>query len=236
MSGRRSGFIVYDGLPHARGAAQRLDSPDPRRCWAELVGFLDACTDWTPPSRFQLSLVVSDDLPLGTLEAATAAARARLGEPRRNALPRSRPTRDETWWDVSASSVPAALEWIAEQQLPPQANGMQSATLSFVTRFRLQDPRSGDVLPFQGPEPYAQGGRLLGVVPYGQSRLFAQLAATSTCSLVLCLPFECVDDGARGLVAALQARLPFALEPARWSRWALAPDGSYHAAEMVALP
>jgi hypothetical protein len=104
----------------------------------------------------------------------------------------------------------------------PAVDNVPAVVLSVRTVFRLRDPLSGEVLPYQGGEYYPPGGSIEGIVPIGLSSLFLRLSAEgSTCGLVMCLPFEEVTDDLRTYIGVLQERLPFKLSSKHWSRRAL---------------
>jgi hypothetical protein len=126
----------------------------------------------------------------------------------------------ETSWGLSQEQLPQAISWLSEQQPAPLPSTGPPFVIGVETRFRLKDPRSGAVLPFQGPEHYGhqEYGHQL---PFGVSVLYARLSVKSTCSLLLCLPFGEVSDELQQYVATLQQRLPFKLSAKHWSRWQL---------------
>jgi hypothetical protein len=98
--------------------------------------------------------------------------------------------------------------------------------------FKLRDPRSDELLSFQGREYY--GDQEYGFrMPLGLSRLYSRLSEPSTWSLFLSLPFTEVSEDLLHYVATLQKYLPFKFSPKHWTRWQLNAKGTRYYSRKV---
>lgn len=250
----RRAVLVYEGLPLSSGGAHVVRQANPHETWARVQQFIDECTDGATLRR-EVELRRAEPshwLPVRAavtrarrllhgptaVEQAAASATRLFGTPRREEEGDASPTETlfvETW-RPQPDQFEAAIDWAVDHGgLPDYGFGIPPCA-SVSCSFRLRDPRTGDVLPFQGADDYlgydfSHGyGSLL-----GESTLYARFARRTTVSVVLCLPFESVTPEARALASELQARLPFKMSPKQWTLWELNRKGTGYRPHKVAL-
>jgi len=221
---QRPAFIVYDGLPVSAGGAHRIRQPRPELVWDQVARFLDVCAEPVEPLKVNLELYSRAPTP-DALSAAAEQASALHGPGSRRTVASGTRDRSElfaTSWLLEPAAIPGTLVWMGALPTIPAVNNIPAVVLSVRTIFRVRDPLSGEVLPYQGEEHYKPVGSIQGVVPIGLSSLFLRLSSQgSTCGLVMCLPFEEATDDLRACVGRLRERLPFKLSSKHWSRWSL---------------
>jgi hypothetical protein len=232
MTERRPALIVYDGMPVSSGGAHRLGRRQPPQIWTQLSGFLDDCADTTGPRKTMVLVYEAVGRSLTPIQSAKKSATTIFGRPRsRMAVSDIR----EHSWSFDPDRLPDALRWLAEQQQPvPSLPTGTCSVVSVQVRFRLKDPDSGELLPFQDADAYGHQELRHGL-PLGESILYARLGATSTCSLTLCLPYVEVSSELLRLAGALQRRLPFKLSAKHWARWQLNSTGRAYYARKVSV-
>jgi hypothetical protein len=210
-------MLVYDDGAGGSGGAHVLSAPDPDGAWHALERFLSACGEIR---KYSTSLRLRDTIgppkkarrpaallrrarqpERGTTSAAfrTAASTA-FGHPNRiDARIAGDGSRTNVWdWPFEPPRMGEALR-ILMQNPVSGLEGEPAAVLLREVHFLVKDPATGEVL----------SGR--------EARMVVTLAGRSTCSLVLPLPFEEVNEEAIALIARLQERLPFPLSPERWA-------------------
>jgi hypothetical protein len=234
MSERRPALIVYDGLPVSSGGAHGLGKRGPVDVWTQLSRFLHQCADLIGSYETALLVYEAAGKPLTPIESGKTSATTLFGMPQRRVAVTGVVEILENSWGLGADQLPQALTWLTEQHLVPSLSTGPAFVVGLQARFRLKDPDSGEVLPFQGPEHY--GHQTLGhQLPLGVSMLYARLAARSTCSLTLCLPFTDVSPELMRCVVALQHRLPFKLSEKHWARWQLNAAGSAYYSRKIRM-
>jgi hypothetical protein len=228
----RSAAIVYEGLPVSAGGAHRIRERDPRIVWTKLAGFLADCAEQdTSPS---LSLAIYDDgtSPVLVDELIADAADLHGDAVRRNFVSGVR-SADVVSWSITPSQVDGALAWLTRQPTLASVLLGPIAGLNIEAVFRLKDPRTGEVLPFQDRALY--GNQPFGRAGLGRSAFYSRLSDHSTCSIDLCLPFEQVSEDVREYVAAVASRLPFALSSRHWTRLHLNAAGTRYVGRRVTV-
>jgi hypothetical protein len=236
--GDRRAVIVYDGLPIASGGAHHLRTRKPLEAWSRLSEFLDTCATAIDLQSAGVYLRGEDVLPLAQAALVARSATEAFGAS----------TSSQTVWGVAGASdlhestwpldwsrLQEAVAWVAAQEPLASVHGVSALSVGFNVFFQLRDPRSGEVLPWQGHEHYPQQAYLLGVVPFGLSRMYAQVSQESRCSITLALPFEDVTDAVRQLAADLDAHLPFRLSHKQWTRWQLNKGGTAYYPRRVSV-
>jgi hypothetical protein len=234
MIERRTALIVYDGKPVSSGGAHRLGRQGPSQVWRQLSRFLDTCTHPIGPREAMVLVYESVGGALASVQAAKTSAIARFGPPHsRIAVTGASRIREHAWL-FDPDRVPDALEWLAGQSSVPSIATGAGCVVSVQARFRLKDPDSGEVLPFQSAELYGQQELRHGL-RLGDSIMYARLGVKSTCLLTLCLPYVDVSSELLRLVGALQGHLPFKLSVKHWSRWQLNSTGRSYYARKVSV-
>jgi hypothetical protein len=139
-------------------------------------------------------------------------------------------------WSLDWTQLDTAVSLVAEHETPKAVMGLPALLAGFEAVFKLRDPSTGEILPWQGHEYYPQQDYLLGHAPFGLSYISAQISRESTCAITLMLPFEDVTDEVRRIASDLDAHLPFRLSPKQWSRWQLnKAETSYYARKVTVL-
>ena len=232
---KREALIVYDGLPIGSGGAHTLARQSLSRVRDTLETFLLECTDRKQPDRIQLTVYDGIAIPADFSNRMNEALAAIHGAPARRQVVGGRNA--DLWensWTVAPGQFRAVADWLAARQPLPRIQCVAGPpiVLGVEATFKLRDPRSGDILPFQGTEYY--GGHEYGFrMPLGLSRLHLRLSERSTWALVLCLPFTHVSEELRTYVATFQNYLPFELSPRHWSRWQLNARHTHYYARKV---
>jgi len=232
MTGQRPALIVYEGMPVSSGGAHRLGRHGPAKLWARLSAFLSECAD--PVGSYDAVVLVYEAAggSVPSIESAKISATSRFGRSRHRVAVSGVVEIREHSWNFNAEQLPHALTWLTDQTPVPSLSTGPPFVVSVQIRFRLKDPDSGKLLPFQGPEYYAH--QTLGHgLPLGESMLYTRLGTKSTCSLTLCLPFSDVSPELIRYVGALQQRLPFKLSERCWARWQLNAKGSAYYARKI---
>ena len=236
MEKPREALIAYDGLPVSAGSAHRL-SANPVAVWAALSTFLQRCTDRESPETMHVRLYESNRQSSSLWQDQRSLLSEQFGTPHRRArVGTAKETIVETSWRLAAADLPRTLDWLSEQRSRPPSIVGAPLLVDALASFKLCAPDSGAVLPFQDPALYHHQKYPGGMLPLGISQFYVRLSETSTCSLILSLPFEDVSDDLKRIVAGLQAHLPFTLSANHWKRWKLhAAQGRYYPRKVAVL-
>jgi len=234
MIERRAALIVYDGKPVSSGGAHRLGRQSPSQVWTQLSRFLDVCTDPVRPRETMVLVYEAAGRPLAPVEAAKTSAIRLFGPPHSRIAVAGLSRIREHAWLSDPDRLSGALEWLAAQPSVPSLATGARFVVSVQVCFRLKDPESGAVLPFQSAELYGNQ-ELRHRLRLGESMLYARLGVKSTCSLTLCLPYVDVSPELRRLAGALQRHVPFKLSAAHWARWQLNSAGRSYYARKVSV-
>jgi hypothetical protein len=193
-----------------------------------LKSFLLDCTDRHQPDGVQLILYEGASVPSSFSTPIKERVAAVYGIPkRRHAVTGKNGNLWSNTWAIAPAQFSAVADWLAAQRPLPriQCVAGEPLVLGVEVTFKLRDPRSGDVLPFQGTEYYS-GQKYAGDVPLGLSRLYSRLSDRSTWALCLSLPFTQVSEELRTYLVALRDYLPFRLSATHWTRWQLNAEGT----------
>ncbi|MBM3146554.1 MAG: hypothetical protein FJ000_01520, partial [Actinobacteria bacterium] len=213
-------LIVYEGLPVADGGAHELGRRDPVSVWRRLDTFLRDCA---AVDEHSATVSLQESVTWLSSRESRAVRRelsARFGRPHRAGAGWGAGHVRDHFWGADPDDVEATLLWLSGLPRLPDVCGSPAVFLGYEARFRLVDLESGRPLPHQGGRFYGeQDLDGLGLLALGESRLFARLSERPSCNLVLSLPFPGADDEARGYVAELQRRLPFALSVDDFTQW-----------------
>jgi len=231
MTERRPALIVYDGMPVSSGGAHRLGRQHPSEVWTGLARFLDECTDPIGPCETMALVYEAVGRSFAPIQAAKTSSTTLFGPPHSRIA--ASDIREHSWL-FDPDRLPGALEWLAERPPVPSLATGTCFVVSVQARFRMKDPDSGELLPFQSAESYGRQELRHGL-PLGESILYARLGARSTCSLTLCLPYVGVSHELLRVVGAVQRRLPFELSARHWARWQLNSTGSSYYARKVTV-
>lgn len=213
-------LIVYEGLPVFDGGAHELGRRDAVAVWRRLDGFLKDCA---AVDEHSATVSLQESVTWLSSRESRAVRRelsARFGRPHRAGAGWGAGHVRDHFWGADPDDVEATLLWLTGLPRLPDVCGSPAVFLGYEARFRLVDLGSGRPLPNQGGRFYGEqdlDGH--GLVALGESRLFARLSERPSCNLVLSLPFLAVDDEARGYVAEVQRRLPFALSIDHFTLW-----------------
>jgi hypothetical protein len=225
---KREALVVYDGLPIASGGAHHLGRQSLTATRSCLESFLLDCTDRGQPDGVQLILYESTSVPSSFSTTIKERVTPVYGLPkRRQAVTGKNGSLWTNTWTIAPAQLSAAADWLATQLPLPRIHCVagEPLVLGVEATFKLRDPRSGDVLPFQGTEHYS-GQKYGGGVPLGLSRLYSRLSDRSTWALCLSLPFTQVSEELRTYLVALRDYLPFRLSATHWTRWQLNAEGT----------
>ena len=164
---KREALVVYDGLPVVSGGAHRLGRQTLTATRSCLESFLIDCTDRRQPDRVQLILYEGMSVPSGFSTTIKERVTSVYGTPkRRHAVTGKNGNLWTNTWTVAPALLSAAADWLAMQLPFPTIHCVagEPLVLGVEATFKLRDPRSGDVLPFQGTEYYS-GQKYGGDVP-----------------------------------------------------------------------
>lgn len=237
----RRGLLVYDGLPVRHGGAHRLSRLSPEHVLTAVTEFLDKCTG---QADLKCALQFLSNQQLGVRRNAALFSKSRFrnaigagdlegakqafGDPETRVLVAG-PDDERVVqfsWPLSFAQLPEVVKWTGGRPTGEVPNIGPAWRTRVHGRFRIRDPRSGEILQYQGAECYGNqdwdGWHHL----LGESYVNVAISVASTWGLIMSFPFESVSDEANALIGVIEGHLPFQFSRKTWSRWILNKAGT----------
>jgi hypothetical protein len=209
-------LVTYIGLNLNTRRAHSLSTRGPIAAWRALQPFFDTCAERAEPDQIMVKIYTGDDIPQAWSSALISQLERAPSLSNRGWLSEG-PYRVEYWL---ADHPMAKILSILQEAKPPFRSKLYPCAVTLDIKFRLIDPRTGNLLAYQEPAYYGDCRPSPSFSEiFGSSRALIQLSERTIIYLFLSIPFSTDDPALTDYVSVLQDNLPFKMSPKSWRLW-----------------